>query len=266
MSHCTPIVLAAFGTTSRAMDTYSHIDRAVKAAFPEHPVRWAYTSRMVCSHMNTKRRANMKTPQQVLAELKEQGHSWAVLQSLHLIWGHEFFRLVDAVKESAVRTSMGLPLLTSPEDYRAVAAAILSGRPMENDSATVLVGHGTDHPAWSAYPALAEMLRSTVANIHVATVEGESEMAKTVDAVARSGVKRVHLMPLMLVAGVHLQEDIAGEEDSWKQAFEEAGLAVSVDVRGMGKNLDIVDVFIRHIKDALAIIPDKVHLSEIGPL
>lgn len=257
MSHCTPIVLAAFGTTSRAMDTYSHIDRTVRAAFPEHPVYWAYTSRMVSSHMNTKRRANMKTPQQVLAELKQQGHSWAVVQSLHLIWGHEFFRLVDAVKESAVRTSMGLPLLTSPKDYRAVAAAILSNRPMENGGTIVLVGHGTDHPAWSAYPALAEILRSTDANIHVATVEGESETARTVDAVARSGVKKVHLMPLMLVAGVHLQEDIAGEEDSWKQAFEEAGLAVSVDGYGMGKAPAIVDIFLRHIRDALAIIPDN---------
>jgi sirohydrochlorin cobaltochelatase len=209
---------------------------------------------MVCSHMNTKRRANMKTPQQVLAELKQQGHSWAVVQSLHLICGHEFARLVDAVKESVVRISMGLPLLTSPGDYRAVAAAILSCRPMEDGSATVLVGHGTDHPAWSAYPALAEILRSTDANIQIATVEGEPEMAKTVDAVVRSGAKKVHLMPLMLVAGVHLQEDIAGEEDSWKQAFEEVGLAVSVDVRGMGKHPGVVDVFIRHIRDALDMV------------
>ena len=91
MNQPIPIVLAAFGTTSKAMDTYSHIDRIIRTAFPDHPVHWAYTSRMVRSHMNAKRRANLKTPQQVLAELKRQGHSWAVVQSLHLINGHEFF-------------------------------------------------------------------------------------------------------------------------------------------------------------------------------
>jgi len=109
MSSNTPIVLAAFGTTSRAMDTYSFIDTSVKRAFPDHPVRWAYTSRMVRSHMRKTHRANMKNPRQVLDKLAAQGHEWAVVQSIHFICGHEFYRLVDEVKESDVRTSIGLP-------------------------------------------------------------------------------------------------------------------------------------------------------------
>ena len=121
-----PIVLAAFGTTSRAMDTYSGIDTAVKRAFPGHPVRWAYTSRMVRSHMKKKHRANMKNPLQVLDELAAQGrHAWAVVQSMHFICGHEFYRLMNEVKESPVRTSIGLPFLTSPADYQDLATAIL---------------------------------------------------------------------------------------------------------------------------------------------
>jgi sirohydrochlorin cobaltochelatase len=253
-----PIVLAAFGTTSRAMDTYSGIDTAVKGAFPGHPVRWAYTSRMVRSHMKKKHRANMKNPLQVLDELAAQGHAWAVVQSMHFICGHEFYRLVDEVKESSVRTSMGLPLLTSPGDYQTLATAILGNGIAGTGTASVLVGHGTDHPAWTAYPALQRILQVSGANVHVATVEGESAMQDTVTEVVRSGADRVHLVPLMLVAGVHLQEDIAGDEDSWKRAFMDAGLNVTVEENGLGKHPAVVDIFLKHIRDALAIIPERL--------
>jgi sirohydrochlorin cobaltochelatase len=258
MNTNTPIVLAAFGTTSRAMDTYSVIDTAVKRAFPHHPVRWAYTSRMVRAHMKKKHRANMKNPLQVLDELAAQGHAWAVVQSMHFICGHEFYRLVDEVKESSVRTSMGLPLLTAPADYQDLAAAILGNGIPGNGTATVLVGHGTDHPAWTAYPALQWILKMSGANVHVATVEGESTREETIEAVIRSGADRVHLMPLMLVAGVHLQEDIAGDEDSWKRAFMDAGLDVTVEEIGLGKHPAVVDIFLEHIREALAIIPGRL--------
>jgi sirohydrochlorin cobaltochelatase len=252
-----PIVLAAFGTTSRALDTYSFIDAAVKRAFPGHPVRWAYTSRMVRTHMNQKRRAHMKHPRQVLEALAEKGYGWAVVQSMHLICGHEFYRLIDEVRESPVRTSMGLPLLASPGDYEWLAAALPENGASANHSARVLVGHGTDHPAWTAYPALQQILRKTGHNIHVATVEGASARAETIRAVIRSGADHVHLVPLMLVAGVHLAEDIAGEEDSWKQAFQDAGLSVTVEEHGLGKQAAVVDIFLAHIRDALAVIPDR---------
>lgn len=253
----TPIVLAAFGTTSRALNTYSFIDAAVKRAFPDHPVRWAYTSRMVRSHMKKKHRANMKDPLQVLDELAGQGHCWAVVQSMHLICGHEFYRLLDEVRDSRVRTSMGLPLLTSPVDYQQITAAILGNGLPDNGTATVLVGHGTDHPAWTAYPALQQIIQVSRANIHVATVEGESAMEETIANVMRSGATHVHLVPLMLVAGVHLQEDIAGDEDSWKKAFLDAGLQVTVEENGLGKHPAVVDIFIKHIRDALSIIPEQ---------
>lgn len=255
MNTNTPIVMAAFGTTSQALNTYSFIDTAVKRAFPGHPVRWAYTSRMVRSHMKKKHRANMKNPLQVLAELGAQGHRWAVVQSVHIICGHEFYRLVEEVQESPVRSSMGLPLLTSPGDYQDLCAAILENSVPGNGSSSVLIGHGTDHPAWTAYPALEQMLRISGANVHVATVEGESSMEQTIDAVLSTGATHVHLIPLMLVAGVHVKEDIAGEEDSWKQAFLDAGLKVTVEETGLGQQPAVVDVFLDHIRDALAIIP-----------
>ncbi|GAB6906346.1 sirohydrochlorin cobaltochelatase [Desulfosarcina cetonica] len=256
MQNKIPIVMAAFGTTSRAMDTYSRIDSAVKTAFPGHPVRWAYTSRMVRAHMRQRHQANMKGPLDVLDALGDQGHRWAVVQSMHLICGHEFYRLVDNVHQSRVRASMGLPLLTAYADYQLAARAILSGRDPGDGTALVLVGHGTDHPAWTAYPALAQILRTRGGNVHVATIEGDTDMDEIVAAVVRSGARRVRLVPLMLVAGVHLAEDIAGDTDSWKSAFDAAGLETAVETQGLGKEAAIIDLFIQHIRDALAIIPE----------
>lgn len=257
MKNGIPIVLAAFGTTSRALDTYSYMDGIVKKSFPDHPVRWAYTSRMVRSDMLKKHGANMKNPLQVLDRLNREGQRWAVVQSVHMIWGHEFYRLQDEIRTGTVRTSMGLPLLTSPEDFRQLSETILVNHDSESDTATVLVGHGTDHPAWTAYPALQQILQASGANVHVATVEGETDMQQTVDSIVRTGARKVHLVPLMLVAGVHLQEDIAGEEDSWKQAFLEAGIEVSVEKNGLGKQPAVVDIFVQHIRDALAIVPKQ---------
>jgi sirohydrochlorin cobaltochelatase len=252
-----PVVLAAFGTTSRALDTYSYIDAALRRAFPGHPLRWAYTSRIVRAHMNQRRRTHMRNPHQVLEALAGQGYEWAVVQSMHLICGHEFYRLIEEVRESPLRTSMGLPLLSSPDDYAALSGALLKNGASADHTAHVLVGHGTDHPAWTAYPALQRILRKSGANLHVATVEGEAAMAETINAVIRSGADHVHLVPLMLVAGVHLEEDIAGEEHSWKRAFLDAGLTVSVERHGLGRCAAVVDIFIAHIRDALAVIPDR---------
>lgn len=263
MNRPIPIVLAAFGTTSRAMETYGVIDAAVKAAFPAHPVQWAYTSRMVRSHLGKHQQVEMKNPGQVLDELGKQGYPWAVVQSLHMICGHEFCRLVDEVREGPVRVSMGLPLLTAPADYQEVASILLINQALGNGTATVLVGHGTDHPAWTAYPALGQMVAASGANVHMATVEGGAAMARTVAAVIQSGARQVHLVPLMLVAGVHVEEDIAGDADSWKRAFSDAGMRVTIEKNGLGQRPAIVDIFVRHIRAALAIIPEHSSLSLI---
>lgn len=255
MTSKVPIILAAFGTTTQAMGTYGFIDAQVKAAFPSHAVKWAYTSRMVRAHMNSERRAKLKSPRQILDELAREGHTWAVVQSLHMICGHEFYRLVDESNTYVLRTSIGLPLLTTPADYRQTARALAQTQAFGNGTAHVLIGHGTDHPAWAAYPTLARILENGGGNVHVATIEEAPHKEAILSAIMRSGASTAHLVPLMLVAGVHLQEDIAGKEDSWKSAFESAGLTVTVEGDGLGKNADIIGIYVRHIREALDAIP-----------
>jgi sirohydrochlorin cobaltochelatase len=250
----TPIVMAAFGSTSRAMHTYTSMDAAVKHAFPGHPIIWAYTSRLVCSHMRHQQNVHLKSPLEALHHLALEGHTWAVVQSVHLICGHEFYRLVEDVKQFEVRTSIGLPILCSPLDYEETANALLADIPIDEGRATVLIGHGTDHPAWSAYPTFARILEKKRPQVYMATLENDAGKRELVATLVRAGIRCVTLVPLMLVAGVHVSEDIAGPQGSWKSEFEAAGLPVTVKMQGLGQNRSIVALIIRHVRQAREMI------------
>lgn len=252
----TPIVVAAFGTTTNARNTYSYINRLLKKHFSNNEIHWAYSSRMVRDRTGKEQNADMKSPNRVLSQLKEKGHQWAVVQSLHLTCGHEFYRLVDEVKQSNIRTSIGLPLLCDPEDYDAVVEKLRDAFFNVESQAVVLVGHGTDHPVWTSYAAMQYFLKERYGpNVYVGVVEGRPSREDILKSIKRTGVKKARLIPFMLVAGTHLQEDIMGDTDSWKASFAQEGIAVSVETKGLGFNLWIVEFFLKHIEAALDAIP-----------
>jgi sirohydrochlorin cobaltochelatase len=254
----TPIVLTAFGTTSGALKTYDFMDTIIRGEFPGHDIVWAFSSRMVRDRLKDKKKIEASHPHEVLRALHEQGHGWAVVQSMHLLCGHEFFRMLEEVSPLPIRTSIGLPLLTSYEDYHSLAQA-LGFDGLSGDEAVVLVGHGTDHPSWSTYLALENILRQVYGpGIFVGVVEGCPDQDQVIEAVVKTGVRKVRLIPLMLVAGVHFIEDLCGDEDSWQAAFQEAGLQVDVESAGIGTRRAVVQIFIDHIREALDIIPGSV--------
>ena len=257
-----PIVMAAFGTTSRAMHTYSHMDAAVKTVFSDHKIIWAYTSRMVRARMKKRGNAGMRDLRQALDQLHGQGHRWAVVQSLHLVCGHEFYRLVSQADHPGIRTSIGMPLMCGVEDFQAMVRSLAPLVEKHADEAVVFVGHGTDHPAWCAYTALQHMLQERFGRkVHVGNVEeGYPGCDAIVRAVAAEGYGKVRLVPLMLVAGVHFEEDLAGEENSWKSGFETAGFEVALEAEGLGFHKPIVELFCQHIAAALDVIPQQACL------
>ena len=93
----TPIVLTAFGTTSSALKTYDFMDNLIREVFPGHEILWAFSSRMVRDRLKQKRKFEARHPHEVLKDLYEQGHVWAVVQSIHLLCGHEFYRMLEEV-------------------------------------------------------------------------------------------------------------------------------------------------------------------------
>jgi sirohydrochlorin cobaltochelatase len=254
-----PIVLAAFGTTTRAMKTYSFIHEICRERFPDHPIHWAFSSRVVKDLSNQRFNTNMQHPHEVLEKLAEKQYPWAVVQSLHFMCGHEFYRLVEDVRECRIRTAMGLPLLSEPRDYQEIVTALSRTFPACDDEAVILVGHGTDHPGWCSYVALDHIFRKTGRKgIYVGVVErGYPAMESVVAEVRQAGYKQVKLIPFLLVAGMHFEEDLSADEDSWKYAFETAGISVTLENQGLGFNEGIVNIFCRHIGDALDVIPGR---------
>jgi sirohydrochlorin cobaltochelatase len=251
-----PIVLTAFGTTAGAFRTYEKMNQVFKQVFPEHQIHWAYSSRMVKHAVKRKKNLDLKNPLEIAQSLADKGHEWVVMQSLHLVCGHEFDRMVMECDKVNIRSSVGLPLLTSHEDYAWTADALAPLFPRKKDRAVILVGHGTDHPSWTAYPALETVLRGKYGdNIFIGVVEGWPDMDHTLARIKSAGFNKVCLIPLMLVAGVHFKEDLTEEKDSWQKTFERHHIDVSVVDQGIGDIKDITRIFCRHISEALDVIP-----------
>ena len=251
-----PIVLTAFGTASKALETYSFMDTIIKERFSEHEVLWAYTSRIIRNKLKKKSDVTVKHPDAVLQELYSKGHKWAVVQSMHLICGHEFHRLVHESEQCKIRTSIGSPLLTYRNDYQEVSRALLLDEHLQSNESVVLVGHGTDHPAWTSYPALENILKHDYGpDVHVGVIGKQPPKEILIKKIVRSGARQVLLLPLMLVAGMHLEKDLTGNHNSWQSDFNKKNIFVKTETRGLGFNRKIIDIFINHIQDAIDKIP-----------
>lgn len=258
-----PIIIAAFGTRGRARTSYEQVDTHLKALFPDHDIRWAFTSRIVRKHLKS-RGVNVSPPSDVVATLAKEGHPWVVVQSFHMICGHEFYRLVTDVRHVDCRVSVGHSLLCTPADHRAVARAMAPVFDKNDDEAILFVGHGTDHCIWATYSAFYLLLRKMYGKrAFGAMIETENPTQdSTIKEIRAAGFQRVRLVPFMLVAGIHFQKDLAGLEDSWKTACEDQKLAVSLETEGLTSHIPIIDIFGEHIRSALAAIPDSVPIEE----
>lgn len=251
-----PIIIAAFGTTSRARKVYEKVDNRLKARFPGHDIHWAFTSRMVRSLLK-KRKIITTHPAQMISQLADEGHTWAVVQSFNMICGHEFYRLVNDAQHPQCRASVGHSLLCSQEDHQEVAKALAPIFAKDPKEAIILVGHGTDHCSWTVYPAFYQRL---VQIYGIRAFGGMIEEAYPdrdilIERIKKAGFDQVRLVPFMLVAGVHFEEDLAGPEDSWKTACQAVGLDVEMETEGLASRAPIIELLCKHIESALSVIP-----------
>ncbi|GLI57238.1 cobalt chelatase [Propionigenium maris DSM 9537] len=245
------ILLVHFGTSKktareRALDS---IKNHVEEDFGGYEVREAYTSRMVIKKVYTQSGKRFLTPGEALKKMAEDGFTHVVVQATHVINGIESEHLKEEVRKVSAAFKdirVGAPLLTSPEDYMEVAD-IFHRRYPERE--VVLVGHGTPHHAGASYGMLQYILdRRGYKNILVGTVEGYPGLDEIIGELESRDVKEVVLVPLMVVAGVHAEEDIAGE---WRETLEKRGIKVEVSMEGMGEIAEIQHLLIHHIEDAI---------------
>jgi sirohydrochlorin cobaltochelatase len=251
-----PIVLVAYGTSSRAFEAYKFLDRIFRGRFSGHEIYWAFSSRAVTKKIHQQFGIKPNRLSEVLSTIQMKGWSSVVVQSMHLLCAGEFHRVRTELKNNSLKYSIGLPLLSKLRDYIEVSDAFSDLIQRPPGEAVVLVGHGTDHPAWTTFPALQSILRRKLgAGIYVGVLErGYPNRDMILDEIKQSGFQRVRLIPFLLVAGVHVLRDLVGEKDSWKAAFEAENLEIIAEKRGIAENPKIVEIFCRHISEALKTI------------
>jgi sirohydrochlorin cobaltochelatase len=256
------VLLAAFGTTvAEAQKSFDHIEARVKKAFPGIEVRWAFTSSIVRSKLARQGKV-LLSPESALAKLMEDGFTQVAVLSLQTIPGEEFHglnqnaRLFGQMAGGFEKVLVALPLLSSHEDMERAAKAMLKVIPAgrKPQDAVLLMGHGTEkHPSDALYLAMHHTLQELDPNVFLSTVEGYPSLNDILPKLKANKVKRVYLMPFMAVAGDHARNDMAGDnEDSWKSVLTRNGFECEVTLKGTGEYPEIVDIWIDHLRSALA--------------
>ena len=254
------ILLVAFGSSeASAQVSFENIDEKVKAAYPDLPVRWAYTSHIIREKL-AKQGKNLDSPTVALAKMQDESFTHVAVQSLHTIGGEEFHdlrRIVGAFKIMGgfQKIILGYPLMSTQTDMERIVDAILKSIPnsRKKSDAVVLMGHGTHHPANAFYAALMFQLQLKDSNIFVGTVEGYPDAELIKGLMLQKKIKKAYLMPFMSVAGDHAKNDMAGEEsDSWKSIFSQSGIDCVPVLKGTAEYDDFVNIWVDHIRGPLS--------------
>ena len=276
------ILVVSFGTSfndSRAEDI-GGVEKALQAAYPDWSVRRAFTAQIIINHVQARDDEKIDNMDQALERAVDNGVKNLVVQPTHLMHGAEYDELTEAVenyKDKFESVKIAEPLLGEVgadetainEDKAAVAEAITAeavktagfdslDAAKEEGTAFVFMGHGTSHTAKISYSQMqTQMEQLGYENVFIGTVEGEPEdtaCEAVIEKLKDAGYKKVILRPLMVVAGDHANNDMAGDDDdSWKSQFDASGVFDSIDtqIAGLGEIDAIQQLYVAHTQAAI---------------
>ena len=276
------ILAVSFGTSfndSRVADIKG-IEDALQEANPDWSVRRAFTAQIIINHVQARDDEKIDNVDQALERAVDNGVKNLVVQPTHLMHGAEYDELVETLdnyKDKFETVTVAEPMLGEVgsdatvinEDKAKVAEAITAeavktagydslDAAKEDGTAFVFMGHGTSHSAKVSYSQMAAQMKDlSYDNVFIGTVEGEPEETaceNVIEAVKEAGYTKVVLRPLMVVAGDHANNDMAGDdEDSWKSQFTASGYFDSIDtqISGLGRIDAIEQIYVDHTKDAI---------------
>ena len=274
------LLVVSFGTSfndSRVADIKS-IEDALQEANPDWSVRRAFTAQIIINHIQARDGEKIDNMEQALERAVANGVKQLVVQPTHLMHGAEYDEMcaaIDKVRDKFESVEIAEPMLGEVGNdatvinadkeaaAKAVVAAALEESGYESTAAAkdagvayVLMGHGTAHVAKVTYSQMAtQMAKLGYENVFIGTVEGEPEETSceaVIEAVKNAGYTTVVLRPLMVVAGDHANNDMAGaDDDSWKTMFEAAGFTVNCQISGLGRIADVQALYVAHTKAAI---------------
>lgn len=254
------LLVISFGTSfndSRRL-TIGAIENALEKAFPEYAVRRGFTANIVIDHVAKRDGVKIDDIEEALKRAVDNGVKNLVVQPTHLMNGLEYEELTGKIAEYSdafEKVAIGEPLLMSDDDFAKVEKAITDWTKEYDDGETAIcfMGHGTEADSNAIYQKMQDLLaKDGFANYYVGTVEAEPSVEDVLEKVKAGSYKKVVLEPLMVVAGDHANNDMAGDEgDSWKSIFEAEGYEVECVLRGLGENEDIQKVYVEHAQKAI---------------
>ena len=276
------LLVVSFGTSfndSRVKDIKG-VEDALQAAYPDWSVRRAFTAQIIINHVQARDGEKIDNMQQAMDRAVANGVKNLVVQPTHLMHGAEYdemMEMVDSYRDKFESVAVAEPLLGEVgadatvinEDKEAVAKAVTAEAvatagydsveaAAKDGTAFVFMGHGTSHTAKVSYSQMQTAMQTLgYDNVFIGTVEGEPESTScenVIEAVKAAGYTKVVLRPLMVVAGDHANNDMAGaDEDSWLSQFEASGAFDSVDcqIAGLGGVADVQQLYVAHTKAAI---------------
>ena len=274
------LLVVSFGTSfndSRVEDIKG-IEDALQAAYPDWSVRRAFTAQIIINHIQARDGEKIDNMEQALDRAVANGVKTLVVQPTHLMHGAEYDEMCEALEEykDKIETivvaepmlgEVGSDATVINADKEAVAKAVVAAaleeagyesteKAAEDSTAFVFMGHGTAHVAKVTYSQMQTQMQNLgYENVFIGTVEGEPEETaceNVIEAVKAAGYTKVVLRPLMVVAGDHANNDMAGsDDDSWKTMFEAAGLDVTCQISGLGRIEAVEQLYVAHTQAAM---------------
>ena len=254
------LLVLSFGTSfndSRRLNIGA-IESDLEKAFPDYSVRRGFTANIVIDHIQNRDGVKIDDVDEAMNRAVDNNVKNLVIQPTHLMNGLEYQELEEQVAQYADafdKIAIGKPLLTSEDDFKRVEQALVDWTSEYDDGETAIcfMGHGTEAESNEVYQKMQDLLTADGHdNYFVGTVEASPSLEDVLAKVKAGSYKRVVLEPLMVVAGDHANNDMAGEEeDSWKTTFEDAGYEVTCLLRGLGENEAIRQIYVEHAQAAM---------------
>ena len=258
------IVVMSFGTTfkdTRAKTIDATVD-AIKAAHPNTKVITAFTSHIIRDRIQQKEGITYPTPEEALAELKKDGYTRVALASLDVIPGMEYnydAAVYNLYKDNFKKMTLGTSLMywmgqeNQTDQVIETLKAVQSQFPkLGKEDGLLIMAHGTPDPSNAYYSVIQDRIHTLgMKNVFIYTVEGTPNLEQVIPQLKLHGIKHVTLMPFMMVAGDHANNDMAGNEpDSHKSILEKEGFKVDTYIHGLGENQNIRNLFVERANEA----------------
>lgn len=254
------ILVVSFGTSYKETreKTIDVIENEIQAAYPDHKVYRAWTSRMILAKLKKRDGIHYDNVIEAMDRMLSDGIRQVTVQPTHVINGIENDKMKEEVlayKDRFEKIAFGTPMLTSQDDIDRAAQNIVDefAPQMEENSTLVLMGHGTPHYANAVYAALNYRFRDIeYPKILMATVEAYPDVDAMLRFVKKEKPDKVYLTPFMIVAGDHANNDMAGEdEDSWASILKREGIEVEPVLKGLGEYRSFRKILIDHVGEAV---------------